>query len=190
MVFWYTDAMMSTYLTKRYLRQAFISNPSYSFNDWRIMYRHGVMVMKLARKITSDIDCDMTVVMIGALLHDIGKTFRADEQTLHAKHDTLGYEMSKDFLATLHLTTQQHERLKNILSGPDDSVEKKIIEDADAIAFFVDKKLQTVFKNWADKNQMVNEMQRKLNKFTALHFDVSKQIAQPYYQTTKERWNL
>ncbi len=190
MVFWYTDAMFNTYRAKKYLRRAFIANPSYSFNNWRIMYHHSLLVMKLAKKIGREINCDMTVITIGALLHDIGKTFRADEQTLHADHDKLGYEVSKNFLATIYLTEQQHNILKKILSGPDDSIEKKIIEDADVIAFFADLKLQTAFKAWIDKNQMAGEMERKLNKFNSLHFEVSKKLAQTYYQKMKNRWGL
>ena len=71
--------------TKKFLKKSFVQNPSFSFNDWRIMYNHSVKVFALSLRIAEKIPCDKIVVSIGSLLHDVGKTLKMDEQALWRK---------------------------------------------------------------------------------------------------------
>lgn len=168
--------------TKDFLKESFIKNPSFSFNNWKIMYDHGIMVLTFSLKIARELaNYDRLVLSVAALLHDIGKTYRADKQTLYEKHEEFSYVVSREFLESLDLTQEQKLKLKEILSGHGECVEKKIIQDADIIAFLADKQLQDAFKNWADQQGMPNEMKRKLDKINLLKFDVSKKIAEPFY---------
>lgn len=177
--------------TKDFLKESFIKNPSYSFNNWKIMYEHGTMVLTFSLKIAREMaNYDELVLSIAALLHDIGKTYQADKQTLYEKHEEFSYLVSQKFLESLDLTKEQKLKLKEILSDPGKSIEKQIIEDADIIAFLADKRLQDSFKKWADQEGLPHEMKRKLDKINLLKFDVSKKIAEPFYQSVKRRFNI
>lgn len=81
--------------TKEFLKKSFMENPHFSFDDWKIMYDHSILVLKFSLKIAETINCDKMVLSIGALLHDIGKTYKADEEILIKQHRKLGYMMSK-----------------------------------------------------------------------------------------------
>jgi len=166
--------------TKKFLEKSFKENPHYSFNNWKIMYEHSLFVLKFSLKIAETIECDKLVLSVGALLHDIGKTYKADKEFLRRGHKKIGYLVSKRFLESLELTNEQQTKLKEILSDSRDNIEKQIIEDADSIAFFADKRLQTVFKKWVDKEGLDLELKRKLDKINKLRFDVSKKIVKPF----------
>ncbi len=174
--------------SKRFLKESFVKHPHYSFNDWRIMYDHSILVMKFALRIAKKVSCDTSVLSIGALLHDIGKTFEADEEILRKEHKRLAYPVSKEFLEGLGLTLEQKRKLEEILSDGKMSVEKEIIEDADTIAFFADKKLQGAFKMWVQKKELKNELKRKVDKFNKLQFPVSTEIARNFYTALKKEW--
>ena len=70
--------------TKQFLKKSFIKNPSFSFNDWRIMYNHGLMVLNFSLKLAQKIKCDKLLLSVGALLHDIGK-IEIKDQVLQKK---------------------------------------------------------------------------------------------------------
>ena len=176
--------------TKNFLKQSFKENPHFSFNNWKIMYDHSLLVHKYSVKIAENIDCDKVVLAIGALLHDIGKTYKADEKTLRKEHEKLGYIVSKQFLETLKLTKDQKTKLRHILTSRGESVEKRIIKDADVIAFFADRNLQSAFRKWAQRKGLRNESRRKLGKINELRFNVSKEISKPFYMQLKRRWKL
>ena len=63
-------------------------------------------------------------------------------------------------------------------------------DDADAIAFFADGKLQQALKDWADKKGIPDELQRKLAKFDRLNFEESKKIAEPLVAKMREHWKI
>lgn len=172
------------------MAESFRENPRFSFNDWRIMYDHSVLVLDFSLKIAEGMDCDKLVLSIGALLHDVGKAYDAGEKTLRERHGELGYEVSKGFLEGLGLGAQQLAELKKILSGQSDGVEKKVIEDADIIAFLADERLQNALKGWADNKGLPGELKRKLDKAARLHFTISKEIAKKFYNDTKKRWAI
>lgn len=176
--------------TKQFLKQAFQDNPSYSFNNWEIMYNHGLTVQKFAMQIAESVSCDNEIVSIGALLHDIGKTYKADNEILREKHGQLAYEVSKDLLKTLNLSDKQLGHLRGILSEADSSIEADIIHDADIIAFFADKQLQQALSKWADEKGLPNELQRKLDKQEQLKLSISKETAKPLAQQMKDKWKL
>lgn len=176
--------------TKDFLKESFIKNPGYSFNNWKIMCDHGIMVFTFSLKIAQNLtNYDQLVLSIAALLHDIGKTYQTDKQTLYEKHEEFNYLISQRFLESLDLTKEQKFKLKEILSGLGKSIEKQIIEDADIIAFLADKKLQDAFNKWTGQEGLPNEMKRKLDKINLLKFDVSQKIAEPFYQSTKKRFS-
>ena len=176
--------------TKKFLEVSFRENPHFSFNNWKIMYDHSLLVQKFSLELAKNIKCDTLVLQIGALLHDIGKIYKADEETLRKKHGELGYAVSRDFIETLNLTAVQKSNLKDILSSIGDSTERHIIKDADIIAFFADAQLHMAFKKWADERGFESELQRKLDKISKLRFNESKEIAKPVYTEMKARWGL
>lgn len=175
---------------QNFVKKAFQENPHYSFGDWSIMYEHSVMVKDISLQIAESVDCDKILLSIEALLHDIGKTYKASGKVLHQQHAELGYEVTKDFLPSLDLTKEQKKKLIQFLQGDVSSIEGQIIKDADCIAFFSDIVLQKAFKNWAEKEGLLNELQRKADKINTLHFEVSRKLATPYHSVLKEKWEL
>lgn len=175
---------------EKFVKDSFVENPSYSFNDWTIMYEHSLKVKDIALQIAESIDCNKELLTIMALLHDIGKAYKTDEQILQEHHDELGYEVAKDFLPLLNLSEKYVGILKGFLSGNLKSIEVQIVKEADIIAFFSDKNLQQALKNWADKQDLLDELQRKADKFKQLEFSVSKEIARPLYEEMKKQWHL
>lgn len=174
--------------TKLFVFEEFEANPHYSFGDGTIMYQHSLHVLDFALELASEFTCDKTVVTLEALLHDIGKTYKADEETLHAKHHELGWKVCEKYLKSLKLTSEQMEELKKFFEKKTDSVESRIVKDADVIAFFADPRLHTKFKLWAEDRGKTDELSRKLAKFDSLHFSASKQLAQVHYDKLKQKW--
>ena len=68
--------------TKRFLKDSFIKNPHYSFDDWRIMYNHGLNVLDYSMRLAKKIRCDKEVLIVASLLHDIGKTYKTSDKIL------------------------------------------------------------------------------------------------------------
>ena len=175
---------------ERFLKDVFIENPLYSFGDWTIMYNHSRNVRDFALEIAEFIECDKSLLEIESILHDVGKAYKTDAETLRKQHGELGYEVAKNFLPEIKLSREQKERLAAFLVGNTESVEAQIVKDADVIAFFADEKLQVALKNWADEQGLPNELQRKADKFRNLIFEPSRIIASPLYEQIKKRWNL
>lgn len=174
--------------TREFVKNAFIENPHYSFNHWSVMYNHSVLVFEFAEKLLSEIKADREIVLIGALLHDIGKTYNADPETLHKKHEDLNLEVANDFIESLDLDKISKDKIKEIISFKNGSLEEKIIKDADALAFFHDKILYSLFLDWAKKEGLEDAIDKKINKFNSLNFKISKKIAEKDYQQMLHAW--
>ena len=100
--------------TEEFLAQEFQKHPHYSFNDWTVMYDHSLKVRDIALRIAEDVVCDKTVVAVGGLLHDIGKTHKADPETLHKRHEEFNLSVSEAFLDSLGLPAEQLQRVKEV----------------------------------------------------------------------------
>ena len=176
--------------TEGFLAQEFQQHPHYSFNDWTVMYDHSRKVRDIASQIAEDMPCDKTVVAIGALLHDIGKTYEADPETLHKRHEEFNLPVSEQFLNSLSLPGEQLQRVKEVVSHKGDSVEMKIVEDADALALYADKRLYTLYIQWARENNLADAIQRKLNKFSKVNFERSRELGKEWYEQMKRDWGV
>lgn len=177
--------------TRQFVKESFIKHPSFSFNDWTIMYNHALLVEKIALQISKDMECDKTIVSISSLLHDIGKTHEADEETLHKKHEDFNLLVSEKFLDSLGLPKKEIDMIKVLVSYKSKSAEMKIVEDADTLAFYADKKLYTAFLNWIRKRKDAKELaKKKLDKFSKLNFSVSKTIGKKWFEQMKKDYNI
>lgn len=174
--------------TREFVKNAFIDNPSYSFGDWSVMYEHSLLVQQIALLISSAVKADKFVISVASLLHDIGKTHDADEKTLHAEHEKFNLAVCEKFLDELDMSEGERIKIKRIISFEEDSVETKIIKDADALAFYADKRLHTLFLDWATKNGHDADIERKLGKFSKLNFDISKITGKVWFEQTKRGW--
>ena len=175
--------------TNAFVKKAFQDNPHYSFNHWSVMYNHSVNVQELAMEIANDVVCNRLVTSIGALLHDIGKTYHADHETLHKTHESFNLIVTQEFLDKLGLISDELIQVRNLISYNSDSTEMKIIKDADALAMCFDKKLYMLWIEWAIKNVLTNDIKRKLDKYSMLHFDVSRRLAEPKLIEMKNDWD-
>jgi putative nucleotidyltransferase with HDIG domain len=175
--------------TKDFVKRSFQENPHYSFNHWSIMYNHSVKVQGLAMKIAEEVKCDKTIASIGALLHDIGKTYKADLDTLHKDHEDFNLLVSEEFLKSLDLDESYLEQIRNVIRYKSDSIEMKVIKDADALALYFDKKLYMLWIEWALENDLKSEISRKLGKYESLNFEVSRRLGKSKLETMKKDWN-
>ena len=176
--------------TEAFLKEKFQAHPHYSFNDWTVMYNHSLKVRDIALQIAEDVVCDKAIVVVGGLLHDIGKTYKADPETLHKRHEEFNLPVSEAFLDSLGLPTEQLQRIKEVVAHKSDSMEMRVIEDADALALYADKRLYTLFIQWAKENGLDDAIQRKLVKFSKLNFEKSKEIGKEWYEQMQKDWGL
>ncbi|MBI4170165.1 MAG: HD domain-containing protein [Candidatus Aenigmarchaeota archaeon] len=175
--------------TREFVKKSFIENPHFSFNHWSVMYNHSVRVEKIAMKITKDVKCDKLLVSMGALLHDIGKTHKADPETLHKYHEDFNWKVSEKFIKGLKLSEHEEKKLNDIISYKSNSIEMKIVKDADALALYADKKLHMLWIEWIVQNKLDSEIKRKLDKFSNLNFEVSKKLGKKWFEQTKQDWD-
>jgi len=180
----------SVFLTRNFVKSKFMKNPHYSFDNWVVMYAHSLNVEKMAVKISKGTKCDRQVLSIGSLLHDIGKTYKTDKGTLHKHHEDFNLVVSENFLGTLGLDKKSLDKIKKIISYKSKSVEMRIIKDADAIAFYYDKRLNMLFLNWARRNRLGDAIERKLRKFDKLRFEASRKIGKPWFERMKKDWKI
>jgi len=174
--------------TEKFVRESFRTNPHYSFNDWTVMYEHSVKVKDIALQIAEHVPCDKILVAIGALLHDIGKTYKADPEVLHKDHETFNLLVAGDFLTGLGFPEEQLRKLESLVSYQSDSDEMKVIKDADSLAFYSDKRLYMLFIEWAVTESLEASIQRKLDKFSKLRFEVSRTIGPDWFDQMKQDW--
>lgn len=181
------NVMTDSEKVKEFVRAAFQRNPSYSFNDPKIMFNHSVLVEKYAARLAKEVACDAEAVSIAALLHDVGKTFDADEKTLYEKHGELAWTVSAEFVNGLELPEKTRALIERLLCGDYSSVEGRIVKDADVIAFYADEELQDAFCEWALKQGQPDELTRKLEKYEKLGYPQSKELAKPLQEKLKAR---
>lgn len=172
-----------------FIKETFRANAHYTFNDWTIMYNHSITTMDYALLLSKRTGADKTVIAIAALLHDIGKTAKADEQTLLEKHEELGREVSKHFLKTLSIAKDQKKHIEDLFQINHPSIEKKLVKDGDYIAFYKDDILHSAFKQWADENHLPEQIQRKIKRFEYLSPKAQK-LAKRYFERMKKAWSL
>ena len=175
---------------EEFVKQSFTENPHFSFGHWSVMYDHSVTVKNIALKIAEQVECDKMLIALGALLHDIGKTQKADENTLHYDHEKFNLPISRFFIDSLNLSASKKRSLKELISYASDSVEMKVIKDADALALYADKRLYMLYIEWAIKNGLSTSIQRKIDKFDKLRFPISKKIGEKWFEIMKRDWNL
>lgn len=175
--------------TEKFLKQRFIKYPHWSFNNWRVMYEHSIDVKNIALKLAKKIKCDPTIAGISALLHDIGKTYKTSEKNLEINAHTLNAIVARTFLKGSGLPKNKIRKILTILSYKSRAVEYKIMTDADALAFFKDKRLHSLYFEWALKKQKRQNLKRHLKKFDQLHFPESKKIGTKWFKKMLKEWN-
>lgn len=173
-----------------FVEEEFKKHPHHSFNDWMVMYNHSVRVRDLALQIGKEMSVDTLAIEIAALLHDIGKTYEADDETLHAHHEDFNLSVSEKFLDTLGLANEQLQEIKDLIAHKSDGREMQIIEDADALAFYADKRLSMLFIEWARARKLEKSIQKKIDKFSKLHFGISRQLGAEWYEQMKKDWGV
>ncbi len=131
--------------TEKFIKNRFKKYPKWSFNDWRVMYEHSLDVKDIAIEIAKKCGADETVTALAGLLHDIGKTYMASNEVLEKYAHDLNGRVAKPLIKSLQLTEKQAEDLVTAIGYHKLTKEMKVMMDADAIAFFKDKRLHGLF---------------------------------------------
>lgn len=168
----------------------FMRYSHFSFNDWKIMYKHSKTVQKISKTISKKEKCDVELLEIGSLLHDIGKTHKGSDGQLHYHHENFNLIQARPLLKILKLDKRRLKKLENIIAYKSRCIEQKIIKDADALALYADKKLYTLYIKWALDEKLYSSIIRKLNKFKKLNFNTSKKIGKKWFEKMKKNWEI
>lgn len=174
--------------TEVFVRKAFYNNPHHSFGDGSVIYEHSVRVKEFAMQIGGQVGANVQLVALGGLLHDIGKTYLADEETLHKRHEELNVVVADTLLTSLNLPNTESEKLRRLISHTDHSIEMEVIEDADALAFFSDKRLYMLFIDWAVKTNHLTTIKRHKEKYAHLHFPLSRELGRSAFIQMEKDW--
>jgi putative nucleotidyltransferase with HDIG domain len=181
---------------KEFLIESFTENPSYSFGDASIMIEHSLNVSNLCINLSIYTECDPTTVAIGGMFHDIGKAMTIggepiNWESLRKNHEAFNMPMMLAFFKSRDVEGEIVETLHKAFDEESGVKEGYVIKDADLIEFYMNYRLQKALKEWGDKMGFPNELQRKADKFnTVMKFDKSKEMAKPFWETMKLRWNL
>jgi len=159
--------------TRDYVRESFEEHPQHSFDDWKIMYRHAVKMHDISIAIAGHFaSVDRVVIAVGALLYEVHK-----------------YDKSKGFISGLGLTNGQRSTLDEVLTGRGLSIEGRVVQDADTVAFYLDEKMQETYHDWVLQRREKKKLKEKLGEYDNLHFNVSKELAKSHYEKLRRKWS-
>lgn len=130
-------------------REAFI-NSYEEGGGYGYRFHHGVRVMTYCKKFMElrefkhRTDIDTTVLLVGALFHDIGKVeaMNIDGEIVYGSeadknHEKIGSEIIKDYIGNVITDTDTIKRIEAVILESDDAVqltiEGKLIKDADRL---------------------------------------------------------
>ncbi|MBT5022344.1 HD domain-containing protein [Candidatus Woesearchaeota archaeon] len=147
-----------------------------SLNRW-IWAHHIRLVRKYALELGKIENCDLEVLEIAALLHDIGKI---NGREGHAQKSC---ELSKDFIDSLEFSTKQKELILKCMlkhsgrySHEDNEIEVKVIQCSDALAILFDDVWQEHCRKTKTKEELLflfDKMKKKIN------LESAREIAKP-----------
>lgn len=171
-----------------FVRAEFIKHPHHSFGDAAVMYDHCLKVEQLGQQLAQGQDCNLFALSIAALLHDIGKTYEADEQTLHAEHESFNLAVCQRFLKQLELPADDLSLVEALIADSSSSMEAIILHDADILAFFMDARLNILFIDWAKEKGLEESIEKKLGNYDRLVLAESKELGREPYGQMRESW--
>ena len=167
-------------------------------------YYHLETSHKIAKKLTQEleVEVDQKVVEIAALFHDIGRVEDIENGQMnpfdgHEGHDKRGADLVSDYISE-HVTSKQLKKIQNIIlnhhSNPE-TVEGKIIQDADNISNFGVNNLWRQFHYASDNDRNLNESlkyfwETAVKDYKAqikmMNFDYSRKVAKKRLDRQKE----
>ena len=130
-------------------REAFI-NSYEEGGGYGYRFHHGVRVMTYCKRFLKlaefkdRTDIDATVLLVGALFHDIGKVkaMNADGEIIYGSeadknHEKIGSEIIKDYIGNIITDVDTIKRIEAVIIESDDAtqstIESKLIKDADRL---------------------------------------------------------
>jgi putative nucleotidyltransferase with HDIG domain len=174
---------------RSFVEREFRAHPHHSFSDWKVMNFHSLMVEDLAANLAEGDQINEIALRISALLHDIGKTYEASEEELHAKHEEYNWAVSGPFLQSLGLERHTLDLVHDLLTEQSHSHEAVIISDADKLAFFKDRHLHNLFLRWAQDRNLETSIAKKAGNFDRLQLAKSKKVGKPWYEQMMRDWS-
>lgn len=149
---------------------------------------HFVPTVKYAQELAEQLGADKEIVTLAAWLHDIGSVIHGREN-----HHLTGAEIAEKKLKELGYPEDRIELIKNCIlnhrgsqENNPQSVEEKIISDADALSNFDNIpgifKAAFVYENLTQEEAKEAVRKKLENKWNKLHFNNSKDIIRPRYE--------
>lgn len=121
--------------------KSYLYNAQASINDIDYRYEHSLRVANIGKRISKIEGANELVVVLGSLLHDVGKFDTND----NSEHGRVSAKVARTFLETINLTKTEIDDICNIIGAhadikyeydDKDIKEAKILRDADYIDRF------------------------------------------------------
>lgn len=149
---------------------------------------HFIPVVEYAEKLVDELGGDKEIIIIASWLHDIGSIVYGREN-----HHITGAKIAEEKLKEFRYPTEKIEMIEKCIlnhrgskQNNRESIEEQIIADADAMSNF--DNIAGIFKAafiYENKNQheaKYSVRQKLENKWSQLHFDISKRIIKPKFE--------
>ncbi|PIZ01051.1 metal-dependent phosphohydrolase [bacterium (Candidatus Howlettbacteria) CG_4_10_14_0_8_um_filter_40_9] len=149
---------------------------------------HFVPMVRYAEELAEELGADKEIVALSGWLHDIGSL--VDDRD---NHHITGAEIAEEKLRELNYPEDRIERVKKCIlnhrgsiDNNRDSLEEKIIAEADIISNFDD--ITGLFQaalvyEGLNRGEAKEAVRKKLeNKYKQLNFDKSREIIKPKYE--------
>lgn len=149
---------------------------------------HFVPMVKYATRLADDLDADKEIITIAAWLHDIGSIIYG-----RSDHHITSTKVAEKLLKKLKYPPERIDWVKKCIlnhrgsiKNECESLEEKIISDADAISNFDNLsgifEAAFVYENLSRGEAQVSVYNKLQNKWGQLYFDKSKELIRPRYE--------
>lgn len=149
---------------------------------------HFLPMVEYATRLAKDLDADKEIVMIAAWLHDIGSIIYG-----RSDHHITSTKVAEKLLKKLKYPQTKIERVKKCIfnhrgsiKNECESLEEKIISDADAMSCFDNLsgifEAAFVYEKLSHGAAQVSVYNKLQNKWGQLYFEKSKELIHPHYE--------
>ena len=164
-------------------------------------FKHVERVLKLSSEIGTVLNANLLVIKIAALLHDVGRYLKKDEEVRN--HANISAEIAENFIIDnkFNITFEEVENILHCIRAHSFSndlepktLEAKVLSDADKLdalgAIGLYRTIGFTIKNYGSIEQVIHHLENKILKLKEMiYLDYSKQIAEKRHKIILDFYN-